>query len=170
MLEKDSILLYKRTWLIAAILLFMMWRSEQEALASLSSHLEPENIKSSEMTKVMYTRGDGGVKVYFTDVILQQDELRNITDWLNVESDHEEVPLTSIPPGSVSFGIRLYLRPVGEVLIQYNRENVYITRTGIFNKEVRYIDDNLEFKQFFEKHLEGSFSGKEAPTEIEETA
>ena len=158
MLEKDSILLYKRTWLIAAILLIILWQSEQKALGSGSSHLEPENIKSSEMTKVMYTRGDGGVKMYFTDVILQRDELRNITDWLNVEQDLEEVPLSNIP-GSISSGIRLYLKPVGEVLIQYNRENVYITRTGIFNKEVRYIDNNLEFKQFFDKHLEGSFLG-----------
>ncbi|WP_211748614.1 hypothetical protein [Paenibacillus sp. Marseille-Q4541] len=164
MLEKDSILLYKKTWVIAGILLIILWRSEHEALESVSSHLKPENIKNFEMTKVMYTRGDGGVKVYFTDVNLQQDEVRNITDWLNAASDLEKVPISSIP-GSISSGIRLYLKPAGEVLIQYNRENIYITRTGVFNKEVRYIDNNVEFKQFFDKHLEGSFLGQKGTDE-----
>lgn len=151
---------------MAAILLIIMWQSEQKALGSISSHLEPENIRSFEMNKIMYSRADGGLKIYFTDVILQQDELRNITDWLNIKSKFKEEPISDIP-GSVSSGIRLYLKPVGEVLIQYNRDNIYITRKGIFNNEVRYIDDNLEFKQFFDKHLEGSFIGLE---ELEETA
>lgn len=119
---------------------------------SLNKEISVEDISSIHMSKAVYTRTGNGATVNFEDVELNQDDVINITSWINSTPESEIIELNRIP-SNISAGILIRLKSRKEIRIQYDLENIFITRTDVKKKQVMYSINQGNLKNFFDKKL-----------------
>ncbi|WMT39685.1 hypothetical protein RE628_20105 [Paenibacillus sp. D2_2] len=129
----------------------------------LNKEIQAKKISSAEMSKVQYTsNGSGGAYIDWIKVELNQNEINNIVDWINSASASDITELNQIPSNtSISAGIVFRLNTRKEIRIQYDLENIYITRTDIRFGRVIYIINQENLKDFFDKQLKGFYFGED---------
>jgi hypothetical protein len=129
----------------------------------LNKEIQVKKISSTEMSKVQYTsNGLGGAYIDWIKVELNQNEINNIVNWINSASDSDITELNQIPSNtSISAGIVFRLKTSKEIRIQYDLENIYITRTDIRSGRVINIINQENLRNFFDDQLKGFYFGED---------
>lgn len=147
---------------IGAIYFLFIDLNNPTSKSSLNKKIQVTHISSTEMSKAVYTSVRGGAYISWEDINLSQDEINNITTWINSVSESEITELNQIPSNiSISAGIVFRLKNNKEIRIQYDLEKIYITRTDIQNSRVIYSINQEKLKDFFDKQLKGFYFGED---------
>lgn len=131
--------------------------------SNLNKKIIVDQVRSTQMSKVVYSRVTSP-NIKFIDIDLTEEQIREIADWIN------SVPNSSIDelnhtPLNISAGIVFRLKSNKEILIQYDLENIYITRTDIKRSQVMYSINEKNLKNFFNEQLKGFYFGQDKVTE-----
>ncbi|MCR8656701.1 hypothetical protein [Paenibacillus endoradicis] len=128
----------------------------------LDKEIQLKQISKTEMSKRVYSKTGGIGYVSTEEIILNEEEIKNIIYWINPVSESEVTELKQIPNNtSISAGIIIGLEANKEIRIQYDLEKIYITRTDIKGKGILYTIDKKELKSFFNEKLKGFYFGED---------
>ncbi|MCQ4088403.1 hypothetical protein [Saccharibacillus sp. JS10] len=94
-------------------------------------------------------------QIYFIDVELQQEQIEAIVNWMNSTPAHA-ITIRDHTPSDIVAGIVFRLSSNKEVRIQYDSENIYVTRTDLKSEGVRYSIEQHQIKDFFDQQLSNS--------------
>lgn len=127
----------------------------------LNKAISINQITSTEMSKAVYANEGKGVQISFENVELSHEDVSQIVDWINATPESAKTRLKEdrFAP-SIRVGVILKFKWNNEIRIQYDCEKIYITRTGVAGRELKYSMDQHELKNFLDEHLKGTYFGK----------
>ena len=148
--------------LIGVIYFLFVFNNEYTVNHISEKEIKIKQITYTEMSKKVYSRTGGIGYISTEDIILTEEEIENIIYWIQSVSESEVTEMKQIPINtSISSGIIIGLKKNKEIRIQYDLENIYITRTDIKGKRILYSIDQKEFKRFFNEKLRGFYFGED---------
>lgn len=124
---------------------FLTDDSEEKFMEQLSLHqkIEEQDIDSIRMNKVVLINST----FKHIDIDLSKDQIHRIITTFNSLSPKETSWKDTSNPSIVS-GIAIRLKDRSEVRIQYDKENIYVSRG-----EVKYIIESSQLKRIFDVEL-----------------
>ncbi|MCA0757323.1 hypothetical protein KP806_19890 [Paenibacillus sp. N4] len=125
---------------------FLTDDSEKKFMESLSLHqkINEQQIDSTKMSKVILINST----YKHIDIDLGKEQAERIINIYNSISPESIKSINTADPSIIS-GIVIRLKDKSEVRIQYDRKNIYVTRS-----EIKYIIEDSELKSIFEYELE----------------
>jgi molybdopterin-biosynthesis enzyme MoeA-like protein len=113
-----------------------------------------KTISADEIVKVSmgkWVYGDVGVE--HVEVELSPEDMNNVRTWFNSVPDDRIQEVGYVNP-NLAAGIVFELKSNAEVRIQYDNNDVYVTRTEPkLDSQVMYVVDYAELKSFFDEKL-----------------
>jgi len=142
--------------------LYFMFQYDGNSLVNnlnLNKEINVNQISSTQMSKAVYSHVTSP-NIKFIDVELTEKQIKDITEWIN------SVPSSSIrklnhTPSNISAGIVFRLKWNKEIRIQYDLDNIFITRTDITRNQVMYSIIQEQLKNFFDEQLKGFYFGQD---------
>lgn len=112
------------------------------------------------MSRAVYSKNDLGSQINFEDIKLSQEQIENIISWLN-NTPESAITIMEETPSNISAGIVIKLKSSKEIRIHYDLEKIYITRTDINMRMVKYSIEQEQLKGFLDVMLKGFYFGKD---------
>lgn len=157
----NNIIKILKTLIITLLLLLVAYYSYQylnQENEQLNKEISIDQIKSTQMTKAVYSHKTPNIT--FVDIKLTDEQINQIVGWINSVPESSIIELHQTP-SNISAGIAFRLHSRRDITIQYDLEKIYITRTDIKNKQVKYSIVQNDLKSFFNEQLKGFYYGKD---------
>ncbi|MGC5771618.1 hypothetical protein [Paenibacillus pabuli] len=147
--------------IVLAILLvaYYSYQNLNQENEQLNKEISIHQIKSTQMTKAVYSY-ETIPNITFVDIKLTDEQINKIVGWINSVAGSSIIELHQTP-SNISAGIAFRLHSRRDITIQYDLEQIYITRTDLKNKETKYSIVQEDLKSFFDEQLKGFYYGKD---------
>ncbi|WP_223068424.1 hypothetical protein [Paenibacillus caui] len=144
---------------------WLKYKEDKNFMNELLLHkpISKKDIKDTRAGKVIYkSMGSGMAKAEHVEIDINEEEMNKLISWFNsvpVNSVHE----VGSVEGSIIAGIVLDMRSGSEIRIQYNSNNIYVTRNDIKGKGIyiKYIIEHEYIRKFFEDLTKEYYFGKD---------
>ncbi|MEJ8302724.1 hypothetical protein [Saccharibacillus sacchari] len=143
---------------VAAIAIFLFNPNSDPVASIVKSQVSTKQITNTEMGRSVYSQKNGIAFIEFEDIPLDQQQINNIIGWIN-DAPESAITLMDDIPSNISAGIVFTVKPNKEVRIQYDLDQVYVTRTDVNRDGLRYSIEQEELKNFFDEKLQGFYFG-----------
>lgn len=125
----------------------------------INKEISVDQLDDTRMSKAVYSY-EPTPNITFVDIELTDEQINNIIGWINAVPKSSIVELNQIP-SNISAGIVFGLHSRKEIRVQYDLEKIYVTRTDVKNKQVKYAIVQDDLKAFFDEQLKGFYFGKD---------
>lgn len=124
---------------------FLTDDSDDKFMQELSLHqkIDEQQIESVRMSKVVLEKSSSK-QIEFE---LNLTQIQKIVSHFNSISQDSIQSIDAVNPSIIS-GIAIKMKDRSEIRIQYDKKNIYVSRS-----EVKYMIDDIEFKEIFDKEL-----------------
>ncbi len=132
---------------------------ERPSENNINKEIMISDISNVQMSKVVYSR-DTIPNIQFIDIELTEEQVENIVEWINTVPQSAINELNQIP-SNISAGIVFQLKRNKEIRIQYDLEDIFISRTDVGRSQLKYSIIQDQLKLFFDEQLKGFYFGKD---------
>ncbi|NGZ76948.1 hypothetical protein [Saccharibacillus alkalitolerans] len=128
--------------------------------------LSADDVAASKMSKAVYHKeslgGSDAVRIEFVDVDLTKEQSDELLSRIGKQKFSVRSHMENIP-GSVRAAVMFELPFNRELRIQYNGDQVYLTRTNAWGRVDRTAIEQDDLRRFFDEQLAGAFYGGNDP-------